>query len=319
MVLQPAYPPSLSYCALPPMYPGSSTCSSLQPPPIALHPWNSYSACPPVQNPQGTLPTKAHLVVEKPLVSPPPTDLQSHLGTEVMVETADNFQEVLSLTESPVPQRTEKFGKKNRKRLDSRAEEGNVQAITEGKMKKEARTLSDFNSLISSPRLGREKKKVKSQKDQLKSKKLNKTNEFQDSSESEPELFISGDELMNQSQGSRKGWKSKRSLRTASELEEAKCRKASEREDGRLGSQGFVYVMANKQPLWNEATQVYQLDFGGRVTQESAKNFQIELEGRQVMQFGRIDGNAYILDFQYPFSAVQAFAVALANVTQRLK
>lgn len=37
------------------------------------------------------------------------------------------------------------------------------------------------------------------------------------------------------------------------------------------------------------------------------------------MQFGRIDGNAYILDFQYPFSAVQAFAVALANVTQCLK
>ncbi|XP_053770278.1 tubby-related protein 4 [Desmodus rotundus] len=319
VVLQPAYPPSLSYCTLPPMYPGSSTCSSLQLPPIALHPWNSYSTCPPVQNPQGTLPTKAHLLSEKPLVSPPPSDLQSHLGAEVMVETTDNFQEVLSLTESPVPQRTEKFGKKNRKRLDSRAEEGNVQAITEGKVKKEARTLSDFNSLISSPRLGREKKKVKSQKDQLKSKKLNKTNEFQDSSESEPELFISGDELMNQSQGSKKGWKSKRSLRTASELEEFKCRKASEREDGRLGSQGFVYIMANKQPLWNEATQVYQLDFGGRVTQESAKNFQIELEGRQVMQFGRIDGNAYILDFQYPFSAVQAFAVALANVTQRLK
>lgn len=283
VVLQPAYPSSLSYCTLPPMYPGSSTCSSLQLPSIALHPWNSYSACPPMQNPQSTLPPKAHLVVEKPLMSPPPpSDLQSHLGTEVTAEASDNFQEVLSLTESPVPQRTEKFGKKNRKRLDSRAEEGNVQAITEGKVKKEARTLSDFNSLISSPRLGREKKKVKSQKDQLKSKKLNKTNEFQDSSESEPELFISGDELMNQSQGSKKGWKSKRSLRTASELDEFKCRKASEREDGRLGSQGFVYVMANKQPLWNEATQVYQLDFGGRVTQESAKNFQIELEGRQV-------------------------------------
>ncbi len=39
----------------------------------------------------------------------------------------------------------------------------------------------------------------------------------------------------------------------------------------------------------------------------------------QVMQFGRIDSNAYTLDFQYPFSAIQAFAVALANVTQRLK
>ncbi|XP_039243341.1 tubby-related protein 4 isoform X1 [Pipra filicauda] len=319
VVLQPGYPSNLSYCPLPPMYPGSSTCSSLQLPPIALHPWSSYSACPPVQNPPGTLPPKPLLVVEKPVMSPPPAELQGHVGTEVMVETADTFQEVLSLTESPVPQRTDKFGKKSRKRLDSRAEEGNMQAITEGKVKKEARTLTDFNSLISSPRLGREKKKVKSQKDQLKSKKLNKTNEFQDSSESEPELFISGDELMNQSQGSKKGWKTKRSLRTASELDEFKCRKASEKEDGRLGSQGFVYVMANKQPLWNEATQVYQLDFGGRVTQESAKNFQIELEGRQVMQFGRIDGNAYILDFQYPFSAVQAFAVALANVTQRLK
>ncbi|NXP10241.1 TULP4 protein, partial [Thinocorus orbignyianus] len=319
VVLQPGYPSNLSYCPLPPMYPGSSACSSLQLPPIALHPWSSYSTCPPVQNPQGTLPPKPLLVVEKPVMSPPPAELQGHVGTEVMVETADTFQEVLSLTESPVPQRTDKFSKKSRKRLDSRAEEGNVQAITEGKVKKEARTLTDFNSLISSPRLGREKKKVKSQKDQLKSKKLNKTNEFQDSSESEPELFISGDELMNQSQGSKKGWKTKRSLRTASELDEFKCRKASEKEDGRLGSQGFVYVMANKQPLWNEATQVYQLDFGGRVTQESAKNFQIELEGRQVMQFGRIDGNAYILDFQYPFSAVQAFAVALANVTQRLK
>ncbi|KFU90307.1 Tubby-related protein 4 [Chaetura pelagica] len=319
VVLQPGYPSNLSYCPLPPMYPGSSACSSLQLPPIALHPWSSYSTCPPVQNPQGTLPPKPLLVVEKPVMSPPPPELQGHVGTEVMVETADTFQEVLSLTESPVPQRTDKFGKKSRKRLDSRAEEGNVQAITEGKVKKEARTLTDFNSLISSPRLGREKKKVKSQKDQLKSKKLNKTSEFQDSSESEPELFISGDELMNQSQGSKKGWKTKRSLRTSSELDEFKCRKASEKEDGRLGSQGFVYVMANKQPLWNEATQVYQLDFGGRVTQESAKNFQIELEGRQVMQFGRIDGNAYILDFQYPFSAVQAFAVALANVTQRLK
>lgn len=39
----------------------------------------------------------------------------------------------------------------------------------------------------------------------------------------------------------------------------------------------------------------------------------------QVMQFGRIDGNAYTLDFQYPFCALQALAVALANVTQRLK
>lgn len=42
------------------------------------------------------------------------------------------------------------------------------------------------------------------------------------------------------------------------------------------------FVMHNKAPMWNENSQVYQLDFGGRVTQESAKNFQIEFRGKQV-------------------------------------
>ncbi|VDK79340.1 unnamed protein product [Litomosoides sigmodontis] len=78
-------------------------------------------------------------------------------------------------------------------------------------------------------------------------------------------------------------------------------------------------TMNNKAPFWNEASQVYQLDFGGRVTQESAKNFQIEYDDQQVMQFGRIENGAYTLDFRSPFSAVQAFAVALASITQRLK
>ncbi|KAI2665672.1 Tubby-related protein 4 [Labeo rohita] len=344
VLLPPGYPPSLpniACCPLPPMYPGTASCSNLPVTPIPLHPWGSYNPCPPMPSPPGpapSLPPKTSHMLDKPVLSPPPQpqppplptpppDLQSAVSPpEAIAEAGEGFQEVLSLNESPVPQRADRFGKKNRKRLDnSRADEANVPAITEGgsKSKKEGRALGDFNSLISSPRLGgRDKKKPKGQKEQLKAKKLSKatTNEFQDSSESEPELFISGDELMNQSQSGKKSWKAKRNLRAGGcELDEIKCRKANEKEDRGLGSQGFVYVMANKQPLWNEATQVYQLDFGGRVTQESAKNFQIELEGRQVMQFGRIDGNAYILDFQYPFSAVQAFAVALANVTQRLK
>ena len=41
------------------------------------------------------------------------------------------------------------------------------------------------------------------------------------------------------------------------------------------------FHLHNKAPMWNEVTQVYQLDFGGRVTQESAKNFQIEHNGKQ--------------------------------------
>ncbi|XP_077395308.1 tubby-related protein 4 [Festucalex cinctus] len=327
---------NLACCTLPPMYPGTSSCAGLQLHPVNLHPWNPYPCPPPMQDPPAPpLPTKTHQILEKPILSPPPptapppppplppppppTGLPpSKCTTEDLAESANSFPEPSSLNESPVTQESDRFNKKSRKRLDSRAEEANMSSVS----RKDGRTLSDFNSLIASPRLGsREKKKPKGPREQLtRTKKMSRAaNEFQDSSESEPELFISGDELMNQNQSSKKSWKNKRSLRMASELEEIKCRKANEREDRSLGSQGFVYVMANKQPLWNEATQVYQLDFGGRVTQESAKNFQIELDGRQVMQFGRIDGNAYILDFQYPFSAVQAFAVALANVTQRLK
>ena len=44
------------------------------------------------------------------------------------------------------------------------------------------------------------------------------------------------------------------------------------------------FIMHNKAPMWNENSQVYQLDFGGRVTQESAKNFQIEFLNKQVKQ-----------------------------------
>jgi len=314
LVLPPGYPSglaNLACCPLPPMYPGSSSCAGLQLHPVNLHPWNPYPCPPPPpmqeppSHPAPPLPTKTHQKLEKPILSPPPPAMPPpppplpppppptepppppKITTEDLAESANNFLEPLSLNESPVPRESERVSKKSRKRLDSRAEEANMPTVSEGgKGRKEGRALSDFNSLISSPRLGgRDKKKPKSQREQLnKGKKMmsRTTNEFQDSSESEPELFISGDELMNQNQSSKKSWKNKRSLRMASELEEIKCRKANEREDRSLGSQGFVYVMANKQPLWNEATQVYQLDFGGRVTQESAKNFQIELDGRQV-------------------------------------
>lgn len=52
--------------------------------------------------------------------------------------------------------------------------------------------------------------------------------------------------------------------------------------DGNATPRVRELVMHNKAPMWNENSQVYQLDFGGRVTQESAKNFQIEFKGKQV-------------------------------------
>ncbi len=38
----------------------------------------------------------------------------------------------------------------------------------------------------------------------------------------------------------------------------------------------------SKTPTWNEQHMIYQLDFGGRVTTKSAKNFQLELSSDQV-------------------------------------
>ncbi|XP_078617700.1 tubby-related protein 4-like isoform X1 [Branchiostoma floridae x Branchiostoma japonicum] len=134
--------------------------------------------------------------------------------------------------------------------------------------------------------------------------KFRSRSQAEQSSDSEGECNLSGDELG--------------ALRTKG-LTRRKSKRVRSRSEGDEIIVQHEYVLTNKAPLWNESTQVYQLDFGGRVTQESAKNFQVELEGQQVLQFGRIDVNAYTLDFQHPFTALQAFAVALANVTQRLK
>ncbi|XP_008278189.1 tubby-related protein 1 [Stegastes partitus] len=72
----------------------------------------------------------------------------------------------------------------------------------------------------------------------------------------------------------------------------------------------------NKTPVWNEETASHVLNFNGRVTQASIKNFQIvhtkDLD-YIVMQFGRIADDIFTLDFNYPLCAVQAFAIALSS------
>ncbi|XP_023271892.1 tubby-related protein 1-like [Seriola lalandi dorsalis] len=72
----------------------------------------------------------------------------------------------------------------------------------------------------------------------------------------------------------------------------------------------------NKTPVWNEETASHVLNFNGRVTQASIKNFQI-VHNKDldyiVMQFGRIADDIFTLDFNYPLCAVQAFAIALSS------
>lgn len=77
----------------------------------------------------------------------------------------------------------------------------------------------------------------------------------------------------------------------------------------------------NKTPVWNEETQSYVLNFHGRVTQASVKNFQIVHDNDVdyiVMQFGRVSEDVFTMDFRYPMCAVQAFAIALSSFDSKL-
>ncbi|XP_047724020.1 tubby-related protein 3 isoform X3 [Prionailurus viverrinus] len=77
----------------------------------------------------------------------------------------------------------------------------------------------------------------------------------------------------------------------------------------------------NKSPVWNDDTQSYVLNFHGRVTQASVKNFQI-VHGNDpdyiVMQFGRVADDVFTLDYNYPLCALQAFAIGLSSFDSKL-
>ncbi|XP_069930256.1 tubby-related protein 1 [Oryctolagus cuniculus] len=77
----------------------------------------------------------------------------------------------------------------------------------------------------------------------------------------------------------------------------------------------------NKPPIWNEDSGSYTLNFQGRVTQASVKNFQIvhaDDPDYIVLQFGRVAEDAFTLDYRYPLCALQAFAIALSSFDGKL-
>lgn len=80
-------------------------------------------------------------------------------------------------------------------------------------------------------------------------------------------------------------------------------------------------VLKNKPPQWSDATNTFVLNFNGRVSQPSAKNFQLIHEREKsyiIMQFGRTNNGSFILDCQFPISILQAFACCLSSFDQKL-
>ncbi|GJQ84218.1 hypothetical protein Trydic_g12040 [Trypoxylus dichotomus] len=82
-----------------------------------------------------------------------------------------------------------------------------------------------------------------------------------------------------------------------------------------------IIELHNKTPVWNDDTQSYVLNFHGRVTQASVKNFQIVHDSDPeyiVMQFGRVAEDVFTMDYRYPMCALQAFAIALSSFDSKL-
>lgn len=87
-------------------------------------------------------------------------------------------------------------------------------------------------------------------------------------------------------------------------------------------------VLRNKAPRWHEQLQCWCLNFHGRVTVASVKNFQLVaspengpagLEHEKIiLQFGKVGKDLFTMDYRYPISAFQAFAICLSSFDTKI-
>lgn len=78
--------------------------------------------------------------------------------------------------------------------------------------------------------------------------------------------------------------------------------------------------LLNKKPFFNYLTRTYNLNFSGRVTLPSVRNFQIihHLEPTYItLTFGKETENSYILDYSHPWSILFAFCLGLTSLDHK--
>jgi tubby and related proteins len=79
--------------------------------------------------------------------------------------------------------------------------------------------------------------------------------------------------------------------------------------------------LINKPPQWHDELGAYVLNFNGRVTMASVKNFQLvhdEDEETVLLQFGRVDKDRFTMDVCWPLSPLQAFGICLSSFDNKL-
>ena len=85
--------------------------------------------------------------------------------------------------------------------------------------------------------------------------------------------------------------------------------------------QRYHIFLASKEPKLNPATGAHSLDFKGRVTQGSVKNFQLartEAPDAVACQFGKVGKHEFVLDYAWPLTPLQAFGFALTSLAYKL-
>ncbi|KAK3162577.1 hypothetical protein QOZ80_1BG0091130 [Eleusine coracana subsp. coracana] len=107
-------------------------------------------------------------------------------------------------------------------------------------------------------------------------------------------------------------------------------------EDGEVKERPLV--LRNKPPRWHEQLQCWCLNFRGRVTIASVKNFQLIAAttpppagaptpsqpapssdpDKVILQFGKVARDMFTMDYRYPLSAFQAFAICLSSFDTKL-
>eukprot|EP00457_Paulinella_chromatophora_P009024 gb/GEZN01009075.1/.p1 GENE.gb/GEZN01009075.1/~~gb/GEZN01009075.1/.p1 ORF type:complete len:411 (-),score=50.95 gb/GEZN01009075.1/:129-1316(-) len=85
---------------------------------------------------------------------------------------------------------------------------------------------------------------------------------------------------------------------------------------GKLQAQNAPLILVNKEPIFNTQVNAYVLDFKGRVSEASVKNFQLVDRNNAdvvLLQFGRVGSDKFNMDFRYPLSPMQAFLACITT------
>ena len=109
----------------------------------------------------------------------------------------------------------------------------------------------------------------------------------------------------------------------------SKSTRAESFQSGSLsGQKDGMLVLRNKAPRWHEQLECWCLNFNGRVTVASVKNFQLvaspenEVAGQEhenvILQFGKVGKDVFTMDYQYPISAFQAYAICLSSFDTKI-